>query len=78
MPTHLQVTEEQLARLFGTCGRVVDCRICGDPRSTMRFAFVEFDVEQSAKDSLRLSERTLGYSVIKVGVRKSMHPSIID
>ena len=61
------MTEGQLARLFGTCGRVVDCRICGDPRSTMRFAFVEYDLEQSAKDSLRLSERTLGYSVIKVG-----------
>jgi hypothetical protein len=24
------------------CGRVVDCRICGDPNSATRFAFIEF------------------------------------
>lgn len=26
--------------------KVVDCRICGDPRSVLRFAFVEFAVER--------------------------------
>ncbi|KAG6756314.1 hypothetical protein POTOM_039741 [Populus tomentosa] len=40
------VTEEQLAGLFSGCGQVVDCRICGDPRSVLRFAFVEFAVER--------------------------------
>nr|GLL20005.1 polyadenylate-binding protein-interacting protein 11-like isoform X2 [Ipomoea trifida] len=40
-----QVTEEQLAGLFLNCGQVVDCRICGDPNSVLRFAFVEFTDE---------------------------------
>ena len=39
------VTEEQLAVLFIRCGQVIDCRICGDPNSTLRFAFVEFTTE---------------------------------
>ena len=25
-----------------SCVKVVDCRICGDPHSVLRFAFVEF------------------------------------
>ncbi len=37
-----QVTEEQLASLFQDCGQVVDCRVCGDANSAMRFAFIEF------------------------------------
>ncbi|XP_074372368.1 polyadenylate-binding protein-interacting protein 12-like isoform X1 [Apium graveolens] len=37
-----QVTEEQLATLFIGCGQVVDCRVCGDPNSVLRFAFIEF------------------------------------
>jgi hypothetical protein len=36
------VTEEQLASLFQDCGQVVDCRVCGDANSAMRFAFIEF------------------------------------
>ncbi|KFK23812.1 hypothetical protein AALP_AAs39054U000100, partial [Arabis alpina] len=34
-----QVTEEQLAGVFLNCGQVVDCRVCGDPNSILRFAF---------------------------------------
>ncbi|KAK8455581.1 hypothetical protein SEVIR_4G143000v4 [Setaria viridis] len=36
------VTEQKLAEVFSTCGQVVDCRICGDPNSVLRFAFIEF------------------------------------
>ncbi|KAI7751747.1 hypothetical protein M8C21_009189, partial [Ambrosia artemisiifolia] len=36
------VTEERLAALFSAYGHVVDCRVCGDPNSRLRFAFVEF------------------------------------
>jgi hypothetical protein len=32
----------------------------------MQLAFVEFDADQTAKDSLRLSGVTLGYDTIKV------------
>ena len=50
----LQVTEEQLANLFQACGRVVDCRVCGDPNSAMKFAFIEF-LEQTAVKTVRLN-----------------------
>lgn len=45
----MQVTEEQLATFFSDCGQVEDCRVCGDPNSAMRFAFIEYTDEDSAK-----------------------------
>lgn len=45
----LQVTEESLATFFADCGTVMDCRICGDPNSAMRFAFIEFLEELGAQ-----------------------------
>nr|GMC93065.1 polyadenylate-binding protein-interacting protein 12-like [Ipomoea batatas] len=45
-----QVTEEQLAGLFLNCGQVVDCRVCGDPNSVLRFAFVEFTDEEDERE----------------------------
>lgn len=48
-PLNLQVTEEQLATEFQECGRVVDCRVCGDPNSAMKFAFIEFLEEAAVK-----------------------------
>ncbi|KAG4118440.1 hypothetical protein ERO13_D11G016100v2 [Gossypium hirsutum] len=62
----LQVTEELLAGLFLSCGPVVDCRICGDPNSVLRFAFVEFYKEEDAKAALNLSGTILGYYPLKV------------
>ncbi len=53
LPCH-QVTEELLASFFEECGTVNDCRICGDPNSAMRFSFIEFADEESA--------RRVGYS----------------
>ncbi|CAN1254796.1 Polyadenylate-binding protein-interacting protein 11 [Linum perenne] len=61
-----QVTEEQLAALFVGCGQVVDCRICGDPNSALRFAFIEFTDEEGARTSLNLSGTMLGYYPVKV------------
>ncbi|KAL2921686.1 Polyadenylate-binding protein-interacting protein 11 [Bienertia sinuspersici] len=61
-----QVTEEQLAGLFIHCGQVVDCRICGDPNSLLRFAFVEFTDEEGAKTALSLTGTMLGYYPVKV------------
>uniref|UniRef100_A0A6M2F0J3 RRM domain-containing protein n=1 Tax=Populus davidiana TaxID=266767 RepID=A0A6M2F0J3_9ROSI len=60
------VTEERLAGLFSGCGQVVDCRICGDPRSVLRFAFVEFAVEQGARAALNLGGTMLGYYPVRV------------
>ncbi|KAM7280241.1 hypothetical protein ACFE04_007375 [Oxalis oulophora] len=61
-----QVTEQQLAGLFVNCGQVVDCRICGDPNSVLRFAFVEFTDEDGAHGALSLSGTMLGYYPVKV------------
>eukprot|EP00250_Pteridium_aquilinum_P001224 c11431_g1_i1 orf=129-1562(+) len=61
-----QVTEEQLAALFITCGPVVDCRVCGDPNSVLRFAFVEFMNEGGARAALSLAGTMLGYYPVRV------------
>lgn len=60
------VTEEQLAALFLNCGQVVDCRVCGDPNSILRFAFVEFTDEEGARTALNLSGTMLGYYPLRV------------
>ncbi|KAK1272412.1 hypothetical protein QJS04_geneDACA010846 [Acorus gramineus] len=61
-----QVTEEQLAALFINCGQVVDCRVCGDPNSVLRFAFVEFTDEEGARAALSLAGTMLGYYPVRV------------
>ncbi|XP_019437322.1 PREDICTED: polyadenylate-binding protein-interacting protein 12-like [Lupinus angustifolius] len=60
------VTEEQLAALFLNCGQVVDCRVCGDPSSILRFAFIEFTDEEGARAALSLSGTMLGFYPLKV------------
>lgn len=60
------VTEERLAALFSGCGQVVDCRICGDPHSVLRFAFVEFADEYGARAALNLGGTMLGYYPVRV------------
>lgn len=61
-----QVTEERLAALFLSCGQVVDCRVCGDPNSVLRFAFVEFTDEEGARNALSLAGTMLGYYPVRV------------
>ncbi|KAL1567291.1 Polyadenylate-binding protein-interacting protein 9 [Salvia divinorum] len=60
------ITEERLAALFSTYGLVLDCRVCGDPHSRLRFAFVEFADDYAARAALFLSGTLLGFSPIKV------------
>lgn len=43
----MQVKEAALANLFLRCGKIVDCRLCSDPNSALRFAFIEFDSENA-------------------------------
>ncbi|CAN4087067.1 unnamed protein product [Withania somnifera] len=61
-----QVTEEQLAALFLNCGQVVDCRICGDTNSVLRFAFIEFTDEEGARSALSLAGTMLGFYPVRV------------
>ncbi|CAI0441837.1 unnamed protein product [Linum tenue] len=54
-----------LAFYLLTCW-VVDCRICGDPKSILRFAFIEFTDEDGARTALNLSGTMLGYYPVRV------------
>ncbi|THU50708.1 hypothetical protein C4D60_Mb06t23140 [Musa balbisiana] len=60
------VSEEQLAALFGNCGKVLDCRICGDLNTFLRFAFIEYANEHGARQALDFDGTVLGYYPIKV------------
>ncbi|PWZ24335.1 Polyadenylate-binding protein-interacting protein 10 [Zea mays] len=60
------VTEENLAALFINCGQVVGCRMCGDPNSVLRFAFIEFTDEEGARAALNLSGTVLRYYPVRV------------
>ncbi|KAL6627218.1 hypothetical protein ACP70R_030944 [Stipagrostis hirtigluma subsp. patula] len=60
------VTEERLADIFATCGQVVDCRICGDPHSVLRFAFIEFADEEGARAALSLGGTVFGFYPVRV------------
>ncbi|XP_048627003.1 polyadenylate-binding protein-interacting protein 13-like [Brassica napus] len=66
-----QATEEQLAGLFQSCGQVVDCRICGDNKSILRIAFIEFTDEEGARSAVSLSGTLFGYYPIKVRLSKT-------
>ncbi|KAL4574089.1 hypothetical protein LXL04_020912, partial [Taraxacum kok-saghyz] len=55
-----------MAVLFINCGQVVDCRICGDPNSVLRFAFIEFINEEGARNALSLAGTMLGYYPVRV------------
>ncbi|KAJ0236247.1 Polyadenylate-binding protein-interacting protein 13 [Hirschfeldia incana] len=66
-----QVTEEQLAGLFQSCGQVVDCRICHGNKSVLRLAFIEFTDEEGARSALSLSGTLLGSYPIKVRLSKT-------
>lgn len=61
-----QITEEHLANFFSECGVVVDCRVCGDPNSAMRFAFVEFQTFEGAVEALKMTGADLGSSRVRV------------
>ncbi|CAH8314114.1 unnamed protein product [Eruca vesicaria subsp. sativa] len=60
------VTEEVLAGLFSSYGQVVDCRICGDPHSVLRFAFVEFSDDQGARAALSVGGTIIGFHPVRV------------
>uniref|UniRef100_J3MWH0 RRM domain-containing protein n=2 Tax=Oryza brachyantha TaxID=4533 RepID=J3MWH0_ORYBR len=62
-----------LAELFGSyCSAVVaDCRICGDPTSGLRFAFIEFQDEDDAYAALDLDGYVLGICPLRVAPSKT-------
>ncbi|CAN6854209.1 unnamed protein product [Brassica oleracea] len=65
-----QATEEQLAGLFQSCGKVVDCRICGGNKSILRLAFIEF-TDAGARSAVSLSGTLFCSYPIKVRLSKT-------
>ncbi|KAF8641995.1 hypothetical protein HU200_067508 [Digitaria exilis] len=62
-----RVTEQILASVFGTCGTVVDCRICGDPSNGLRFGFVELQCKEEAYAAILLLDGAIiGLTPLKV------------
>ncbi|KMZ74655.1 hypothetical protein ZOSMA_123G00030 [Zostera marina] len=51
----LHISEDYLASMFSKCGPVVDCRICIDPSSIRRIAFIEFTDEVGTAAALAMS-----------------------
>ncbi|CAL9751028.1 unnamed protein product [Musa acuminata subsp. burmannicoides] len=76
-----KVTEEHIAGLFSMCGRVIDCRICGDPHSALRFALVEFDNEYGANVALNFDGTILGFHPLAISHSKTaitpVNPSLL-
>ncbi|KAI9073064.1 hypothetical protein K1719_044984 [Acacia pycnantha] len=66
---HKAQREDNIRRtvyVFDIDQHVIDCRICGDTHSILRFAFVEFADERGARAALNLSGTVLGYYPVKV------------
>lgn len=63
-----QVSEEQVLHVFSGCGTIVDSRMCGDPNSALRFAFVEFDSEE-AVSKVRVHTRGAACSLLTASFR---------
>ncbi|GAX72928.1 hypothetical protein CEUSTIGMA_g383.t1 [Chlamydomonas eustigma] len=82
----LKVTEAQLASFFMDCGEVLDCRICGDPNSATRFAFIEFTEVEGAERALDRTGIMLGSLPLRilpsktaiVPVKRELMPSSQD
>ena len=60
------VTEAELAALFSRAGAIVDCRVCGDPNSAMRFAFVEFRDVGAVRNAIALTGTVIGAYPLRV------------
>lgn len=63
---HQAVDEAQLRALFQAYGPLVECRLCGDPHSRLRFAFVEFVSRASARAALTCSGMQLNACFLRV------------
>jgi len=60
------VSEDLLKNMFQQYGTVLECRICVDPNSRMRFAFVEFNSDVSANLALEFNGTVIGNSPVRV------------
>lgn len=68
---HPDTTESQLLAYFNDCGVAVDCRLCGDKNSAVRFAFIEFVSIDAALRAIGKNGSVFGRSVIRVAPSKT-------
>eukprot|EP01026_Neomeris_dumetosa_P030513 TRINITY_DN2439_c0_g1_i2.p1 TRINITY_DN2439_c0_g1~~TRINITY_DN2439_c0_g1_i2.p1 ORF type:complete len:307 (+),score=7.79 TRINITY_DN2439_c0_g1_i2:120-1040(+) len=71
---HSKITEQEMARFFSRCGEVVDCRLCGDPNSPLRFAFIEFSqatYKSGVFEALKLNGTQLRGTAIRISRSKT-------
>lgn len=66
-----ELTEDDLKSLFATFGEVTEVKLCGDPEKSKRFAFVEYDRRESARQALNLSGQELDGVPIRVTQSKT-------
>ena len=55
----VSATERDVAAAFEACGPVADCRLCSDPQSGARYAFVAFPTK-AARAALSKSGSEIG------------------
>ena len=60
------VSESALARVFAGCGRVLDCRTCGDCGDKKKFAFVAFETSHEVDQALTLDGFVVDGRAIRV------------
>ena len=62
------LSESALARVFAGCGRILDCRLCGESNSEgkLRFAFIAFSTSKEVDQALTLDGFVLEGSALRV------------
>ena len=60
------ISESALARVFAGCGRILDCRLCGESNSKLRFAFIAFSSSAEVNQALTLDGFVLEGSALRV------------
>ena len=78
---HASVTERDVAAAFEDCGPVADCRLCSDPQSGARYAFVAFPTKAGARAALSKSGSEIGGHPVRVVLSRTsvipVNPSLL-
>jgi RNA recognition motif-containing protein len=78
---HASVTERDVAAAFEDCGPVADCRLCSDPQSGARYAFVAFPTKSGARAALSKSGSEIGGHPVRVVLSRTsvipVNPSLL-
>ena len=78
---HSSVTERDVTAAFEDCGPVADCRLCSDPQSGARYAFVAFPTKAGARAALSKSGSEIGGHPVRVVLSRTsvipVNPSLL-